>query len=227
MKKNNAHTNPAFDRDIKKMAQLLEEMEKTVRQQLIAVGEAFSSLNLAQTQKIRKNDKAINKARNQLEGISILTIARHQPVADDLRHITSVFKASIEYERMGDYVKNFAKSVGKFAVHHETLEVFPSLSEMIKTVCKMYDDFLAAKKNNDIDAACEVWLYDQKIDDMCHAIVQEAFINQKRGDGNTHSLVHAVSVAKNLERIGDKIKNLVEIFYFEKTGRQLDLDIGD
>ena len=98
------------------------------------------------------------------------------------------FKASIEYERMGDYVKHFAKSVGKFAAHHESLEVFPALAEMETAVRKMYDDFLAAKKDDNTDAACKVWLSDQKIDNMCHAVVQEAFINQKRGDGNPHSL---------------------------------------
>lgn len=227
MTKPHSHANPAFDRDIKKMSKLLGEMEGAVKYQLVAVSEAFARLDLAQSRKICKNDKTINNIRQELEEQTILLLARHQPMADDLRHITGAFKASIEYERMGDYVKHFAKSVGKFAAHHESLEVFPALAEMETAVRKMYDDFLAAKKDDNTDAACKVWLSDQKIDDMCHAVVQEAFINQKRGDGNPHSLVHAVSVAKNLERIGDKIKNLVEIFYYENTGLTLNLEIGD
>ena len=163
MTKPHSHANPAFDRDIKKMSKLLGEMEGAVKYQLVAVSEAFARLDLAQSRKICKNDKTINNIRQELEEQTILLLARHQPMADDLRHITGAFKASIEYERMGDYVKHFAKSVGKFAAHHESLEVFPALAEMETAVRKMYDDFLAAKKDDNTDAACKVWLSDQKL----------------------------------------------------------------
>ena len=109
MTKPHSHANPAFDRDIKKMSKLLGEMEGAVKYQLVAVSEAFARLDLAQSRKICKNDKTINNIRQELEEQTILLLARHQPMADDLRHITGAFKASIEYERMGDYVKHSPK----------------------------------------------------------------------------------------------------------------------
>jgi phosphate uptake regulator len=53
-------------------------------------------------------------------------------------------------------------------------------------------------------------------------LIHDALKNHKQGDGNAHSLVQAVLVANNLERIGDRVKNLVEIFYYQKTGKTLE-----
>ena len=225
MKKQKAHANPAFDRDIAAITALLSEMEGIVADQMSAVSAAFEEMDLTKARLVRKKDITINNKLEELEHRVMTSIARHQPVADDLRRIVGAMKMGIEYERMGDYVKHFAKSVGKFVVHHETLDVFPLLSDMEKSSRKMFADFRAARAAGDLAAMEKVWLYDQKIDDACHAAVQEAFSNQMRGDGNAHSLVQAVSVAKNLERLCDKIKNLVEIYYHQETGEALDLEV--
>ena len=221
------HANPAFDRDIEAVTALLDKMETAVAEQMAAVSTAFAEMDLSKSWQVRKKDDSLNRQREQLEELAVMALARHQPVADDLRRIVGALKMAIEYERMGDYVKHFAKSVGKFVVHHETLEVFPLLSDMTNSARKMFADYRTARTAGDIQKLSQVWLYDQKIDDACHAAVQEAFTNQHRGDGNAHSLVHAVSVAKNLERLCDKIKNLVEIYYHQETGTALDLETDD
>ncbi len=218
------HANPAFDRDIAAVAGVLAEMEEEVAGQLLAVSAAFEEMNLSKAWAVRKHDAALNRQLETLEERTVAALARHQPVADDLRRIVGALKTGIEYERMGDYVKHFAKSVGKFVAHHESLEVFPLLSQMAALVREMFAEFRAAKNDGDLEKLSQVWLFDRRIDDACHAAVEDAFLNQRRGDGNAHSLVHAVSVAKNLERIGDKIKNLVEIHYRQETGVALDLE---
>ena len=96
---------------------------------------------------------------------------------------------------------------------------------MTEEVEKMFARFLAARRSNNVELAVAVWMKDQKIDDLCSETVREAFSNQKEGEGNVHSLIHSVSAAKNIERIGDKIKNLVEIFYQQKTGEALDIKV--
>lgn len=227
MTRRRSHANPAFDRDIAAVTALLAKMEGAVAEQIDAVSTAFDEMSLSQSRQVQKKDDSLNRQREELEELAVMALARHQPVADDLRRIVGALKMAIEYERMGDYVKHFAKSVGKFVVHHETLEVFPLLSDMTKAARKMFGDYRAARAAGDMDKLAEVWLRDQKIDDACHAAVQEAFTNQQRGDGNAHSLVHAVSVAKNLERLCDKIKNLVEIYYHQETGEALDLETDD
>ena len=91
MTKPHSHANPAFDRDIKKMSKLLGEMEGAVKYQLVAVPRPLPAWILAQSRKICKNDKTINNIRQELEEQTILLLARHQPMADDLRHITGAF----------------------------------------------------------------------------------------------------------------------------------------
>ena len=65
-------------------------------------------------------------------------------------------------------------------------------------------------------AAVLVWRQDEKIDEIFRNVVNVAADNHSAGDGTAHSLVHTISVASNLERLVDRIKNLVEIFYYRK-----------
>ena len=218
-----SHINPAFDKAIRRMEELLTQMENAVGEQISSVRAAFSAMDAAMAKAVRRKDKELNSLAKQVEEQSILVLARHQPVAKDLRHTIGALKMAIEYERVGDYVKHLAKSTGRLAAHDEKLSVYPSLMTMSGEVEKMYGSFLRARRANDVDAAVKIWMKDQLIDDICSESVREAFENQKRGDGNVQSLVHAVSVAKNLERVGDKIKNLVEIFYYDKVGEELDI----
>lgn len=218
-----SHINPAFDSSIKKMDDLLATMEDSVAKQIDSARTAFSDMNAALAKEVRQKDKALNSLAKEVEAQAVLVLARHQPVAQDLRHVVSAMKMAVEYERVGDYVKHVAKSIGRLAAHNDDLEVFPILRKLAEEVEKMFSRFLAARRGSDVDKAVRVWMKDQRIDDLCSEAVREAFENQKKGDGDTHSLVNAVSVAKNLERVGDKIKNLVEIFYYHKTGEELDV----
>ncbi len=223
---NNAtHINPAFDASLAEMDTLLIAMEDAVIAQITEARLAFVEMSASRARMVRKKDKALNCLAEDVELKVVTILAKHQPMADDLRYTVGALKMSIEYERTGDYVKHLAKSIAKLAAHDENLEVFPSLSRMLDEVEAMFISYRKARTTNDLDAAVRVWLKDQRIDDLCSEVVREAFENQKKGDGNVHSLIHAMSVAKNSERIGDKIKNLVEIYYQQKTGEHLDIKI--
>lgn len=217
------HINPAFDESLAEMDSLLATMENTVAAQIADARQAFEEMSAALARNVRKKDKALNELAEDVERKVVSVLAKHQPVAEDLRHVIGALKMSIECERGGDYVKHLAKSIVKLAGHNQNLEVFPSLRHMLQEVGDMYAAYVVARRSNDVDAAVRVWLKDQRIDDLCSEVMREAYVNQNKGDGDVHSLVYAMSVARNTERIGDKIKNLVEIFYQQKTGELLDV----
>lgn len=221
MMENFPHTNPAYDREMTKMTQLLRNMEKTLREQLTGIEAAFADMDLQRAQSVRRNDSKINEMEGKALRQAIAVLACYQPVAEDLRKVVSTLYTAIEYERIGDYIKNFAKSVESFVSQKETLKIFPMLLIMMRDVRSQFDAYLSAHAAEDLDATLKVWHRDKEIDQVFREVVSAAADNQIAGDGDAHSLVHAISIARNLERLGDRIKNLVEIFYYRKTGEQL------
>ncbi|MGI9307303.1 MAG: phosphate signaling complex protein PhoU [Gammaproteobacteria bacterium] len=222
MLENLPHTNPAYDREMAKMTRLLGEMEETLRAQFAGIESAFAEMDLPRARAVWRNDSQLNEMEGRALRQAIAVLACYQPVAEDLRKVVGALYAAAEYERIGDYIKNFAKSVESFVSHEETLEIFPALLAMMKQVRGQFDGYLAARAADDLDAAIQIWRRDKDIDAAFRRTVNAAADNQTAGDGNAHSLMHAIAVAGNLERLGDRVKNLVEILYYEKTGRQLE-----
>ena len=222
MIKNLPHTNPAYDREMEKMTQLLREMESVISRQLTSIETAFADMDVERARAVLQNDLRLNEMEGKALRQAIAVLACYQPVAEDLRKVVSSLYTATEYERIGDYVKNSANSVESFVAHKETLKIFPLLLEMMRHVHRQFDDYLSAHAAEDLQAAIKVWECDKNIDRVFRQAVNEAAENQSAGDGNAHSLVHAISIASNLERLGDRIKNLVEIFYYRKTGRRLE-----
>ena len=222
MIKNLPHTNPAYDREMEKMTQLLREMESVISRQLTSIETAFADMDVERARAVLQNDLRLNEMEGKALRQAIAVLACYQPVAEDLRKVVSSLYTATEYERIGDYVKNSANSVESFVAHKETLKIFPLLLDMMRHVHRQFDDYLLAHAAEDLQAAIKVWECDKNIDRVFRQAVNEAAENQSAGDGNAHSLVHAISIASNLERLGDRIKNLVEIFYYRKTGRRLE-----
>ena len=216
------HTNPAYDREVAKMENLLHDMETALRGQMADIETAFAEMDLPRARNVWRNDSQLNEMEGRALKQAIAVLACYQPVAEDLRKVVGALYAAAEYERIGDYIKNFAKSVESFISHEETLKVFPMLLSMVRQVREQFEAYLAAAAADDLAAAVEVWRRDAEIDAVFRKVVNAAAENQTAGDGNAHSLVQAISIASNLERLGDRIKNLVEVFYYRKSGRQLD-----
>ena len=216
------HTNPAYDREMEEMERLLRDMEGALRGQLADIEAAFADMDLPRARGVWRNDSRLNEMEGRALKQAIAVLACYQPVAEDLRKVVGALYAAAEYERIGDYIKNFAKSVESFISHEETLKVFPMLLEMVRRARGQFERYLSAAEAEDLDAAVEVWKRDSELDAAFREVVNAAAENQTAGDGNAHSLVHAISVASNLERMGDRIKNLVEILYYRKSGRRLE-----
>ena len=222
MMENLPHSNPAYDREMAKMTRLLGDMEAAVRAQMADIETAFAEMNSERARAVRGNDSRLNEMEGRALKQAIAVLACYQPVAEDLRKVVGALFTAAEYERIGDYVKNFATSVEAFVSHEETLKIFPMLLDMMREVRRQFEECLAAVAADDLDAALAVRREDKKIDRIFRKVVDAAVENQSGGDGNAHSLVHAISIASNLERIGDRVKNLAEVFYYRKTGRQLE-----
>lgn len=215
------HTNPAHDQEMDKMAALIKHMENTLSSQFDAVCQIFLEMDTEQAKLIHRNDLKLNDAEGRALRQAIAVLARYQPVAEDLRTVIGAIYAAAEYERMGDYIKNLTRSIVKLAKNDNNLRVFPTLNNMAQKVHDQFKRYLEIKQGDDLEKAIEIWKEDEVIDEQFQDAVNEAVENQSDGDGDGKSLIYAVTIANNLERMGDRIKNLVELFYYRKTGQAM------
>src|SRR6266852_221639 len=105
------HTIKAFDADLQELARMIAEMGGLAERQ---IGDAVDALNrhdAALARGVVAADAKIDNLQREIEEKAILTIARRQPMAVDLRDVVSALRVSNDLERIGDLAKNIAKRV--------------------------------------------------------------------------------------------------------------------
>ena len=113
----NKHINPAFDSAIRKMDELLRSMEDAVAAQIAGgASTVFGNERRARAQAVYQKDAKLNLLGKDVEEHALSVLAKHQPVAEDLRRAVGALKMSIANTNApGDYVKHLANSIGRIA----------------------------------------------------------------------------------------------------------------
>src|SRR5690606_486509 len=105
------HIVTQFDEDLKNLSELIAEMGGLAEK---LVGESISALlrrDLGSAQRIIATDRTIDRLQAQIEEKAVLTLAKRQPVANDLREVIAALRISNDLERIGDLAKNIAKRI--------------------------------------------------------------------------------------------------------------------
>lgn len=214
------HINPGFDQSLGEIKKQKVAIEELLLQQFDSLHQTFSEMSVELAKQVRHNDHEINEIQRQLDKAAVDALMRYQPMAEDLRFVVGALKKSSEYERIGDYIKNTAKSISRIAINDEELELLPFLITYLNKIRAYFNDYRAMAAGDIKQDWIKLWLKDELLDEMYTDAVKKAIDFMRAGNGNEHSLVHSVNVAKNFERIGDKIKNLIEITYHTQTGEE-------
>jgi len=106
-----AHTAKVFDSDLQELARAIAEMGGLAERQITEAIEALTTRNCDRAQRIIAADATIDVMQRNIEERAIETIARRQPVADDLRQIVGILRIANEIERIGDLAKNVGKRI--------------------------------------------------------------------------------------------------------------------
>src|SRR5712664_4651057 len=105
------HTIKAFDADLQELARMIAEMGGLAERQ---IGDALDALNRHDAELARgvlAADARIDALQREIEEKAILTIARRQPMAVDLRDVVGALRVANDLERIGDLAKNIGKRV--------------------------------------------------------------------------------------------------------------------
>ena len=177
--------------------------------------------DLALAQRVIALDDKIDMLQREIEEKAILTIARRQPMAVDLRDIVGALRVANDLERIGDLAKNIAKRVGALDDDIELTKVLRGVEHMADLVLSQIKDVLDAYTRRDVEKALAVWRGDEEVDAVNNSLFRELLTYMMEDPRNISLCIHLLFCAKNIERMGDHATNIAETVYYIVEGRPL------
>jgi phosphate transport system protein len=215
------HTIKAFDADLQELARMIAEMGGLAERQ---IGDALDALNRHDAElalSIVSADARIDTLQREIEEKAILTIARRQPMAVDLRDIVGALRVSNDLERIGDLAKNIAKRVEVVENELRLRKVLRGVEHMTELVLTQIKDVLDAFARRDVGKAVQVWRSDEEVDAVNNSLFRELLTYMMEDPRNISVCIHLLFCAKNIERMGDHATNIAETIYYIVEGRAL------
>ena len=215
------HTAKAFDVDLQELSRMVAEMGGLTEKQIADAVDALSRRNPEQAQQIVKADLGIDALQREIEAKAVLTIARRQPMAVDLRELLAALRLCSDLERIGDLAKNIAKRVLVLDVELHSSRVIRGVQHMGTLVLAQLKQVLDSYAGRDLEKALAVWNGDEQIDAMCTSIFRELLTYMMEDPRNITPCIHLMFCAKNIERMGDHATNIAETVYYMIEGRSM------
>ena len=185
-----------------------------------AISLAVKSLldnDLSLTQKVFEADSQIDRMEREIESECLKLLLSQQPVARDLRVISSALKMISDIERIGDQASDIAE-LAKYTAN-SPLTGHIHLKQMAEAAVKMVTDSIHSFVNSDLSLASEVIKSDDTVDKLFSLIKQELISVMTKNPEQSEICLDLLMVAKYLERIGDHAENIAEWVEFSKTGK--------
>ena len=200
---------------------MVAEMGGLAEKQIADSIDALAKRDARLAQRVAALDPSIDALQREIEERAILTIARRQPMAVDLREIVGALRVSNDLERIGDLAKNIAKRVIALGTPTYPSQVIRGVEHMAQLVLAQLKDVLDAYARQDVQKALAVWRGDEEIDAVNNSLFRELLTYMMEDPGNITFCIHVMFCAKNIERMGDHATNIAETVYYVIEGHPI------
>jgi phosphate transport system protein len=213
-----------FEEQLTLLNNSLIEMGAIVEKTISDVNKALVAQDVELAKKIIAIDEEIDQKEKEIESLCLKIILQQQPVARDLRLVSSVLKMITDLERIGDQAADIAELILLIAgkPYIKKLEHIPQMAvATMQMVTKSIDSFV----KKDAALAEEVIASDDIVDDLFVLIKGELVTLIKENVSNSDQAIDLIMIAKYCERIGDHATNVAEWVVFSLTGTRKDVRI--
>ena len=218
------HIVKSYDRDLENLGRKIAEMGGLAEKMLAEAMEALSLLNIEVAQRVIATDARLDILQREIEEKAIMTIARRQPLAVDLRECIAAIRISGDIERIGDLAKNIAKRALKIASETRVTRATIGLKSMQEIAGMQLKDSLDAYAQRDIEKARIVWDNDAQLDALEDSVFRDLLTFMMEDPRNISFCTHLLFCSKNLERIGDHTTNIAETIIYLVTGEPMPVE---
>lgn len=215
------HTAKAFDADLEELQRKVAEMGGICEKEIADSVAALARRDTELARKVIASDSAVDVLQSEIEDKAVLTIARRQPMAVDLREIVASLRVANDLERIGDLAKNIAKRTLALEGEFPSQKLIRGVEHMATLVLAQLKQVLDSYAARDVSNALAVWHNDEEIDAMCTSLFRELFTYMMEDPRNISFCIHLLFCAKNIERMGDHATNIAETIYYMIEGRPI------
>lgn len=204
------HELGALKQDLKEMAHLVESaIEQTFA--------AFEDQDFVLAEDVIKGDRTVNDMERAIESRCLSLILRQQPVAGDLRQVSTALKVVTDLERIGDHASDIAELILRIKSEH-AYHIVKHLPVMAAAAQNMVHDAIEAFIAQNLPEALKIIDRDDEVDMLFNQVKTDVIDLLRSSPDRADQGIDLLMVAKYLERIGDHAVNVCEWTQFSKTG---------
>lgn len=209
-----------FERELTELMNQIEEMSAMIKTDYDNLKEAIQIKDEESIRIIIENNKSFYKMKKQIEDQCLKVITKQQPIASDLRMVSSVLKIVSDMERVGDHagdigelvLRNGIQELDRFSVH---------LNGMITAALELFSASIDAFVKADSQAAIQAVKDDDIVDELFNKVKIDIINGLKKESGKEDEYIDMLMIAKYLEKIGDHGVNIAKWQLFRTNGEMM------
>lgn len=207
-----------FDEQLEQLHKGLITMGALCENAIAMSAKALTNGDLTLAEKVPEMTAEIDRKEREIEAMCMRLLLQQQPVAADLRVISSALKMVTDMERIGDNSGDIAEiiTMANISTTSDTLNI----KAMAAAVIKMVTDSIDAFVKRDIELAKQVIDYDDVVDGHFNEVKKLLIELLGKPEANGEYALDLLMIAKYFERIGDHAVNIAQWVLFSITGNK-------
>ncbi|MEF3169396.1 MAG: phosphate signaling complex protein PhoU [Deltaproteobacteria bacterium] len=209
-----------LQRDISTIKNTLLQMSSLVEEAVKSALLACQQQNPDLARLVIERDEEIDAIQMKIDEYVLEALALQQPMAVDLRFLTSAQQIAGQLERVGDHAVNLSEEIVHIMGKTGSVCILsPGLRDMANLAVSMLADSINAFVYGDSALAREVRMRDKRVDELYRHVFTEEITSMQQGGHEIVPGVYLIILALNIERIADLATNIAEDVIYLVEGR--------
>ena len=213
----------SFDMQLRKLNNELIEMGSLIETAIARAYKGLINQNIEIAKENVEFDREIDQKEKEVENICLKLLLQQQPVASDLRLISSAIKMITDMERIGDQAADISELTILMS-KTQYIKRFDHIEQMAKATIEMVTTSVNAFVKRDLELARSVFARDDIVDNLFVTIKNDLIELIREDVNNGEQAIDLIMVAKYFERIGDHAVNLADWVIFSIVGHHEEHD---
>lgn len=210
-----------FDRQLEQLNNELIEMGGMIEKAISDTIKALVEHNAKLAKEVIEYDEEIDHQEREIEQLCLKLLLQQQPVAKDLRLISSALKMITDMERIGDHATDISEITIELS-KEDYIKKLDHIQSMAKETMFMLVESVDAFVNKDMNKAKNVIEHDDVVDELFGKVKTELIDMIHKDSDVGEQAAELLMAAKYFERIGDHATNISEWVIFSITGEHPD-----
>ena len=204
-----------FDEQIARLGEEMIAMGAMVERTIEDACEALRLGDVVRARRIMEGDREVDRKEREIEALCLHLFLQQQPVARDLRQISSALKMITDMERIGDQAADISEIVTVMDLTQPRPEHFTAMAH---AAVDMVHRAIDAYVRQDVELARQVMDSDDVVDELFDRVKGDLAALLREDAAHSGSALDMLMIAKYFERIGDNAVNIAEWVVYSVSG---------